>query len=166
MGQSLYHYTKEFLDVKAVLDDMDLEDETYLGTLESFEANIADKMENVIKYQKEILGLAAFQKEAAKELIEAAKKKEKKAEALTVYMDQAMKAMNAKTLQAGAYSLAYKKGSEITMVDEDKLPEKYWTPVVGRKAMSKPELKKLVQSGTEVEGVCIVRNPDSLVIKM
>lgn len=165
MGQSLYHYTKEFLEVKAELDNMDLDDLAYAGTLESFEANIADKMENVIKYQKELLGLAAIQKAEAALLIEAAKKKEAKAEALRVYMDNSMKAMNAKTLQAGAFSLGYKKGSEIVEIDESKLPKKYWVPQP-KKPMGKPELKKLINEGTKVRGVCITRKPDSLVVKM
>lgn len=164
-NQSLYYYTKEFLEVKAELDMLDLDDETYQDTLESYEGNIAEKMENIIKYQKELLGLAALQKEAAKELTEAAKAKEAKAESLVKYMDQTMKAIGSKSIQAGPYHLGYKKGSEVTVVDEDKLPKKYWVPQP-EVPMGKAELKKLVKAGTKIEGVRIVRNPDGLVIKI
>jgi hypothetical protein len=165
MTQNLYHYTNEFLEVKAKMDMLGVDDETYADTLEAYEANITDKMENLIKYQKELLALAAIQKEAAKELTEAAKVKEAKAKRLKEYMDQNMKVLKLKSIQAGPYSLGYKKGSEVTVVDESLLPKKYWVdqPSI---PMGKPELKKLVQSGTEIEGVQIVRNPDSLVIKV
>lgn len=163
-NQSLYYYTKEFLEVKAELDMLDLDDETYQDTLESYEGNIAEKMENIIKYQKELLGLAAIQKEAAKELTEASKAKEAKAESLVKYMDQTMKAIGSKSIQAGPYHLGYKKGSESTVVDEALLPKKYWV-AQPKKPMSKPELKKLIQSGTKIKGVQLVRAEDSLVIK-
>lgn len=165
MGQSLYHYTAEFLEVKAGLEALDLNAEDFSDVLESYEDNIAAKMENVIKYQKELLALASVQVAEAKLLTEAAKAKEVKAEALRVYMDQTMKAIGSTSLQAGAYSLGYKKGSESTVVDESSLPKEYWVKQPD-KPMGKPELKKLIKAGTKIEGVQLVRAPDSLVIKV
>ena len=162
---SLYHYTHEFLEVKAQLDTLDLDEETYRDTLESYEANIADKAENLVKYRNELLGLAQIQKEEAKKLNEAAKRKEEKAQRLVEYLDYVMQATGHVELQAGVYTLKYRKGSEIVEIDEGKLPEQYWVKQPP-KPMSKPELKKLLQAGTEVEGVWITRNPDSLQIQM
>jgi len=165
MMKSLYQYTNDFLAVKAELDELDLDSETYADTLEQYEADIADKAENIIKYRNELLGLAELQKEEAKNLVEAAKAKEAKAASLVKYLDETMKAIEAKELQAGVYKLDYRKGSEVVEVDEDKLPKKYFIPQPS-KPMSKPELKKLLKEGKEIEGVCLKRNPDSLQIKM
>src|SRR6185312_4748418 len=165
MTQSLYHYTNDFLEVKAQLDAMyDPEDEVYKDTLEYYEDNIATKAENIIKYCEELLGLAELQKAEAKRLNEAAKAKENKANRLMEYLDNSMKAMGVKNLQAGLYKLTYHKGREVVEVDEDILPDDYWVEQP-KKPMSKPELKKLIESGVEVKGVCIKKNPDSLQVK-
>lgn len=163
--RSLYHYTEEFLAVRAALEAADVDETVFHDTLEAYEDTIASKMENVIKYRNELLGLAELQKAEAKKLNEAAKAKEAAAERLKDYMDQTMKAIGSKELQAGAYKLKYRKGSEVVIVDEEKLPDMYWVeqdPV----PMSKPELKKLIQAGEEIDGVCLKRNPDTLQIQM
>lgn len=165
MVVSLYQYTNDFLAVKAELDALNLSDELYADTLESYEEDIADKMENFVKYHNELLALASLQKEEAKKLTEAAKAKEAKAESLKKYMDQTLKAIGSKEMQAGAYKLMYHKGKEVVIVDEKKLPEEYFVPQPS-KPMGKPELKKLLDAGKEIEGVCLKRNPDSLQIKM
>lgn len=165
MTQTLYHYTNDFLEVKAKLDELyDPEDEVYIDTLEYYEDNIATKAENIIKYREELLGLAELQKAEAKRLAESAKAKENRAEALLEYLDSSLKAMELDSLQAGLYKLNYRKGREIVEVDEDSLPDEYWIEQP-KKPMSKPELKKLIEGGLEVKGVCIKRNPDSLQIK-
>src|SRR6185312_10229504 len=117
------------------------------------------------KYIQELNGLAELQKAEAKKLTEAAKAKEAKAESMKKYMDQTMKAIGAKEIQAGVYKLMYYKGKEVVAVDEKKLPSKYWV-TQPKKPLGKPELKKLLDAGEEIEGVCLKRNPDSLQIKM
>lgn len=164
-GTSLYSYTKTFLEVREELENMELDAGILSDTLETYQDDIESKMENVIKYRNELLGLAELQKAEAKKLTEAAKAKEKKAAALEDYMDQAMKAIGKDKLQAGAYMLNYRKGSEIVLIDEDKLPKKYFIPQ-DPKPMDKPELKKLIQAGKEIEGVSLFRNPNTLQIKM
>lgn len=162
---SLYHYTEEFLAVKNELEQMDIDEQTFLDTLEQYEGDIADKMENIVKYRNELLGLAELQKAEAKKLTEAAKAKEEKAASLMEYMDTTMKAIGSKKIQAGAYTVDYLKGREVVIVDEEILPDEYWVEQP-KKAMGKPELKKLLADGKEITGVCLKRNPDTLRIKM
>lgn len=166
MSKSLYSYTTDFLDIRNALEDADYDEELISDTLESYEDDIASKMENIIKYQNELLGLAELQKAEAKKFTEAATKKIKQAEQLMDYMDSTMKAIGASEIKAGAYSLTYKKGTTITEVDESKLPDEYFTSVTLRKPLGKPELKKLLDAGKEIEGVCLRKNPDKLQVKM
>lgn len=166
MGTSLYQYTNDFLEVKAALENAGLDPNDFSDALESYEDDITSKMENIIKYHDELIAVSAIQQAESKRFEEASKANVKKAERLKDYMDQTMKAIGASEIQAGAYKLTYQKGREIVVVDEDKLPTEYWTTVSTKKAMTKPELKKLIDAGKEIEGVCLKRNPDTLQIKM
>ena len=162
---SLYHYTKEFLEVKNALDNMEHNEDAYIDTLDSFKELIIDKAEDVIKYRNELLALAKAQKEEANRMLEASKKKEQKADTILGYLDNTMRAMEVTELKAGNFTLKYKKGSESTHVDEKLLPEAYWVPQKP-KPMGKDELKKLVKAGKEIPGVSVVRSPDSLQVKL
>lgn len=162
---SLYHYTKEFLEVKNALDNMEHNEDAYIDTLDSFKELIIDKAEDVIKYRNELLALAKAQKEEANRMLEASKKKEQKADTILGYLDNTMRNLELTELKAGNFVLDYKKGSERTLVDEKLLPKEYWVPQEP-KPMGKDELKKLVKAGTEIEGVKVVRGPDTLRVKL
>lgn len=165
--QTLYGYTNQFLRVKSQLDELNLSDDTYRDTLKFYAEQIEESAEDLVKYQKELLILAEAQKAEATRLIESAKAKEAKAEAILKSIEEAMKAIDKKELDAGVYKLKFKKGSTITEVDDKLLPLKYWVTVPSsRKPMGKPELKKLVDAGTQIAGVKIVQNPDKLEVKM
>lgn len=165
MAQSLYHYTNDFLEVKAALEAAGVDEEVFHDTLEAYEDNIAAKMENVIKYHDELVAIAAAQHAESKRFDKAAKANQAKADKLKEYVDQTMKAIGATEIQAGAYKLNYRKGSEVVEVDETKLPSAYWVKQPD-KPMGKPELKKLLKEGKEIEGVCLKRNPDTLQIRL
>lgn len=162
---SLYHYTKEFLEMKGLLDGLDHDEQLLIDTLEAHKELIIDKAEDVIKYQQELLALAEAQKIEANRMLEAAKKKIQKADTIFASLDTTMKAMDLRELKAGSFTLKYKKGSESTHVDEDLLPEVYWL-AQPPKPMGKTELKKLLKEGFEIPGVKIVRGPDSLQVKL
>jgi tryptophanase len=72
-------------------------------------------------------------------------------------------------LQAGVFSLGWRKGSEVVQVDESKIPPyeffSHLYTVQKPQFLGKTELKKLIKEGQEIPGVEIVRNPDTLTIK-
>jgi hypothetical protein len=81
---------------------------------------------------------------------------------------------NIKNLQAGVFSLGWRKGSEVVEIDESRLPD-FITDSSGEeipiryhevsvKIIGKPELKKLLKEN-EIPGVSLVRKPDSLAVK-
>lgn len=162
---SLYSYTQEFLEVKAQLEGLDLDPKAFADTLEYYEDNISDKAENIIKYSDELKAEAEMLKAQAKKFSEAAAKKQKKADSLVSYLDENLKKMDIKELQAGMFKLSYRAPSKVTLVDEALLPKKYFIaqePV----PMSKPELKKLVEAGTKIPGVSIVDGASNLQVKL
>ena len=148
-------------------DDPDQDIEAYEVTLESFKALVGDKSEGLAKYVKELQAVAAFQKQEAKELAEMAKKTAEKADKAMQRIGECLTAMELDEVQAGAYKFKFKKGSTVTEVDESELPEAYWIqpPAPPRKPLTKPELKKLVDSGISIKGVKVVQNPPKLELK-
>lgn len=150
-------------------DNSEMDTEPYEITLESFKALVGDNSEGLAKYVKELQAVAEFQNNEAKELAAMAKKTAAKADKAMEQIAQCLTAMELDEVQAGAYKFKFKKGSTVTEVDESELPKKYWTtvppPPPVRKPFTKPELKKLVDSGISIKGVKIVQNPPKLELK-
>lgn len=161
---SLYHYTNDFLEIKAQLESIELDADLMEDTLESYSDLVEAKVENIIKFREELIALAELQKAEAKRLTEAANQKERKAQLLLSYVDDSMHKLGIKEMQAGLYNVNYRKGSKSTLVDEELLPEEYWVPQPP-KPIGKAELKKLVEAGTKIPGVKIIVGPDSLQVK-
>jgi hypothetical protein len=172
---NLYELTNEFNEIVMDLEQYELDLEVYQSTLDSLKAPIEEKVENIVKYMKSLEALAEAKKAEAKRLSESAASDLKKAEFFKNYMADNLKKANITKLQAGVFSLGWRKGTEVVNVDEDLVPEtiarvggafrlKEPQPL---KLISKTELKKILKEHPEIKipGVSLVRNPDSLVVK-
>ena len=127
---------------------------------------IQEHSEDVAKYVKELELIAAAQKAEAKALAEEAEKNKARAARIMKDLEHTMIQMGLQEVKAGPYQFKFKKGSTVTIVDEKRLPEQYWKEVPATKVpLTKPELKKLMDAGTMIEGVQIVKNPDTLTLK-
>ena len=166
---NLYTLTNEFNEMASQLEEMELDPEVFQDTLDSLQAPIEEKIENIVKYMKSLEALADAKKLEAKKLSDSASSDLKKAEFFKNYMADNLKKANISSIQAGVFQLKFKKGSEVVLVDETKTPSVAEAPHLylyqEPKLISKPDLKKLIQSGKEIQGVKIVRNPDALVVK-
>lgn len=138
-------------------------------TLDSIQGELAEKAEKIVKSVRNYEKAAELKKNEAAYLIDKAALDTKKAENLKSFLDMAMKVSGVVDLNTGLFTLKYKKGSKITQIDEDKLPKAYWVTIpavpASEKPMAKPDLKKLIDSGTKIPGVEIIQKPDVLVIK-
>lgn len=171
----LFAQTKDYMQVKIAMDSIlsdnpDADVESYEMTMESIKALVSESAEGLAKYAKELEAVAKIQEEEAKSLKAEADRTKKRMDKLMENIAGAMKLMELEEVQAGAYKFKFKKGSEITEVDESKLPDKYWVtsppPPPTRKPMAKNDLKKLVKdSGVSIPGVKVIRNPDKLELK-
>lgn len=164
---TLYEYSRQFQNLKAQLDDLNLDEGQVTDVLDGSQElmDFEEKAENVIKYIKELEGLAEMQEAEAKRLQDAAKSKKNKAANLMDYLDFCMQQANLKEVKAGTFTLKYHKGSEVVEVDTDRLPQEFWIPQ-DAKPMGKTDLKKLLKEGAQIEGVSLVRKPDSLKVKL
>ncbi|MER2006314.1 MAG: siphovirus Gp157 family protein [Psychrobacillus sp.] len=155
-----------YLEVKHLMNSIYSDDEEMVqDTLESLLPIIEGKAEDVARYIRELQLIAGTQKAEAASLAEAAKKTSEKADKIMANVAQCLKQLEQTELQAGAYKFKFTKGREVVQVDEEKLPKEYKTIQTIEKPMDKNELKKLIKAGTQIEGVSLVRNPDSLSLK-
>jgi hypothetical protein len=175
MSNSLYNLTNDFAAVVNHLEEMELDSDVLQDTLDSLQAPIEEKVENIVKYMKSLEALADAKKLEAKRLSDSASSDLKKVEWFKNYMADNLKKANITKLQAGIFSLGWRKGTEVVKVNEEEVPTSVQTIAKHfnlrepqpDKVISKTELKKILKENPEIKipGVSIVRNPDSLVVK-
>lgn len=166
---SLYMLAEEFLLALQQLEEMDIDSDIMVDTIESLSLPIEEKIENIIKFSKNLESLATARKAEAKRLNELATADQKKADKLIGYIDETLQRLGKKKMNAGIFELKYRKGSEIVDVDLSRIPNQYERPdfytTETKLTIGKPKLKEMLKAGEEIPGVSLVRNKDSLVIK-
>ncbi|MCY7010329.1 siphovirus Gp157 family protein [Streptococcus vestibularis] len=145
----LYELTGIFLEI----DEMDVDDETKLDTLDSidWEHDFSEKIENCIKViRNKNARVEAYKAEIAR--LDALKKSENKAiEEIKKRISEAMHLTQHDKLETTLFKVGFRK-SKAVVVDEDKLPKKY--QIVSYKP-DKKEIKKLLESGSTIRGAHI-----------
>ena len=137
----LYELTGIFLEI----DEMDVDDETKLDTLDSidWEHDFSEKIENcikVIRYKAEIKRLQALKSS-----------EEKAVERIKNSISDAMNLTRHDKLDTTLFKVGFRK-SKAVVVDEDKLPKKY--QIVSYKP-DKKTIKELLNSGKTIRGAHI-----------
>lgn len=145
----LYELTGIFLEI----DEMDVDDETKLDTLDSidWEDDFSDKIENCIK----IIRNKNARVEAYKAEIERLKKlkasEEKAIEQIKKRISEAMQLTKHDKLETTLFKVGFRK-SKAVVVNEVKLPKEYmkakWIP-------DKEKLKELLKNGATIQGAYI-----------
>lgn len=145
----LYELTGTFLEI----DEMDIDDETKLDTLDSidWEHDFSEKIENCIKIVRNKESRVEAYKAEIKRL-ETLKKSESKAiEAIKKRISEAMQLTKHDKIDTTLFKVGFRK-SKAVIVDETKLPKKYmkarWSP-------DKETLKELLKSGKHIEGATL-----------
>lgn len=145
----LYELTGIFLKI----DEMDVDDETKLDTLDSidWEHDFSEKIENCIKViRNKNARVEAYKAEIAR--LDALKKSESKAiEEIKKRISEAMRLTQHDKLDTTLFKVGFRK-SKAVVVDEDKLPKKY--QIVSYKP-DKKTIKELLNSGSTIRGAHI-----------
>ncbi|AZF90637.1 hypothetical protein CHPC873_0034 [Streptococcus phage CHPC873] len=145
----LYELTGIFLEI----DEMDVDDETKLDTLDSidWEDDFSEKIENCIK----VIRNKNARVEAYKAEIERLKKlkasEEKAIEEIKKRISEAMQLTKHDKLETTLFKVGFRK-SKAVVVNEVKLPKEYmkakWIP-------DKEKLKELLKNGATIQGAHI-----------
>lgn len=151
----LYDLVGQYLEIY----NMDIDEETKLDTIEALglDEEIETKVEN---YAKVIRNLEA-ENTAYKAEEERLKKKRdtnsKKIEWLKDHAQEAMEITGKTKIKGELFTLSIQNTKASVVVDEAKLPEKYWTKKV-TEAPNKKELYDLLKAGEEIEGATLQEN--------
>lgn len=151
----LYDLVGQYLEIY----NMDIDEEAKLDTIEALglDEEIETKVEN---YAKVIRNLEA-ENTAYKVEEERLKKKRdsnsKKIEWLKDHAQEAMEITGKTKIKGELFTLSIQNTKASVVVDEAKLPEKYWTKKV-TEAPNKKELYDLLKAGEEIEGATLQEN--------
>lgn len=142
----LYELTGVFLEI----DEMDIDDETKIDTLDSidWEHDFSEKIENCIKVIQNKKARVEAYKTEIKRLQDLKTSEEKAVERIKSSVSEAMRLTKHDKLETALFKVGFRK-SKAVVVDEDKLPKEY--QIVSYKP-DKKTLKELLKSGKEIEG--------------
>lgn len=145
----LYELTGIFLEI----DEMDIDDETKLDTLDSIDwkHDFSEKIENCIKVIRNKNARVEAYKAEIKRLQDLKASEEKAVERIKSSVSDAMRLTQHDKLETALFKVGFRK-SKAVVVDEDKLPKKY--QIVSYKP-DKKEIKKLLESGATIRGAHI-----------
>lgn len=160
---TLYQITDTIRQLQDYIESGEVDEEVIRDTLESWEGELEQKLENTYKYVKTLEAHAKAKEDEAKRLKEEAQRDKNHAEKLMKGMEMYLDMIGKREVKTPLFTFKFYKGREVVDIDESKLPDDYWQTY--RKPISKTELKKLIESGKEIEGVQIVRNPDYLKVR-
>lgn len=145
----LYELTGIFLEI----DEMDIDDETKLDTLDSidWEHDFSEKIENCIKVIRNKDARIEAYKAEIKRLQDLKASEEKAVERIKSSVSDAMRLTQHDKLDTTLFKVGFRK-SKAVIVDETKLPKKYmkakWSP-------DKETIKELLKSGATIRGAHI-----------
>lgn len=145
----LYELTGIFLEI----DEMDVDDETKLDTLDSidWEHDFSEKIENCIKVIRNKDARIEGYKTEIKRLQALKSSEEKAVERIKSSISEAMNLTQHDKLDTTLFKVGFRK-SEAVVVDETKLPKKYQ---VATYKPDKKTLKELLNSGKHIKGAVL-----------
>lgn len=145
----LYELTGIFLEI----DEMDVDDETKLDTLDSidWEDDFSEKIENCIKIIRNKNARVKAYKAEIERLKKMKTSEEKAIEEIEKRISEAMQLTKHDKLETTLFKVGFRK-SKAVIVDETKLPKKYmkakWSP-------DKETIKELLKNGATIQGAHI-----------
>ena len=156
-------YLYELEGIYAQLQTMELDDETFNGTLESidFQEDLERNIEYFVKLLKNAVSDAEKFKQAKQEFNEKEKNAKAKAEKYKEVIERALKISNRKKVAAGLFTVSLRKSKQVDVLDETKIPLEFmkleYKPI-------KTELAKHLKAGEVIEGATLIEK-ESLQVK-
>lgn len=151
---TLYDLSAEYRQQVQALEDLDLPPEAVADTLESLGGELEVKAQNVVAFGRHLRTLAAAKREAAKAMIEAAARIEKRADQLDDYTLHCMQAAGIQKIECPWFTLSIAKNPpSVEIFDERQIPSQYLTdPPPPPPRIDKALIKQALRDGFDVPG--------------
>lgn len=157
---NLYELNNNYRNLLEVLNNEEFESNEELkevinNSLNEIDDNINVKIENTIKYIKNIEAEAKAFKEEEERLSKRRKVLENKTAYLKQYIRDYMIANEIKSKECGLFKVSIRNSESVNIVDEEKLPD---SCKVVKYVADKKTIKELIKMGGEIGGAELVQN--------
>ena len=152
----IYELANYYNDLLSMLENEEISEEAFHGTLDCIEGEIALKYDNICKFIKNLSSDAEGLKIEAERLSKREKAIKNKITWLKNYMLSNMQAMGREKIKTELFTVAVQKnGVAKLMVDENNVPKKYFKKVVNITRDDKA-IREILESGKKVRGCELV----------
>lgn len=154
MNMALYQIADQYLQDMQMLQERDLDDQTFADTLESLSGDLEVKAMNVAMFIRNLEANADAIKAAEKQMADRRKAIENKAERIKEYLLENMVRTGITKIECPFFKIAVRDNPESLVIESDKnIPLKYYRqPPPPEMVLDKMALKKDLQMGVVVDG--------------
>jgi chromatin segregation and condensation protein Rec8/ScpA/Scc1 (kleisin family) len=154
MNIALYQIADQYLQDMQMLQERDLDDQTFADTLESLSGDLEIKATNVAMFIRNLEANADAIKAAEKQMADRRKAIENKAERIKEYLLQNMVRTGITKIECPFFKITVRDNPESLVIESDKnIPLEYYNqPPPPEMVLDKMKLKKDLQMGVVVDG--------------
>lgn len=164
MSVALYQLAEEFKHVADRLEELEMDEQTILDTLESYAADFDTKAVSVGQFIINLEATIAGIKLAEADMKARRTAYEKKSESMRKYLMENMNLVHREKVECGFFKISVRTNPPSVQISENAaIPSKFIVSKV-LESPDKKALKEAVEAGEVIEGVSIVRTT-SLTIK-
>ena len=136
---TLYDLTEEYKQLLDMIEDPEVDEETWLDTMEAIEGELHDKADSYVFVMKEIEGKIEMRKKEEKRIAEMRRREEASLERIKGRLQASMEYAGEKKFETDHFKFWIQKNPPSVVVDDEaRVPFEYWTtpePVVDKKAL-------------------------------
>lgn len=151
---SLYELTEQAIELYDLLQSDDIDEQTFLDTLEAMGAN--EKVENYCKIIKQFQCDADMYKAEIERVTAKKKSAENAIDRMKTALLNFMKMSGQKKVSAGTFTVSTATSQSVNIIDESKLPQEYL--IAQPPKVDKAGIKKAISGGAVIDGAEIIVN--------
>lgn len=156
MSTALYALVEQYREDAAKLNDLDLDEQTVLDTLEGMAGELEVKAQNVAMMVLSLDFMAKAHKERASVIAERGKAIQNRADSLKQYLTRCLEAAGVQKIEATDVRITWRKSSAVVIDGEDLIPAEYMRqPETPPPAPDKKAIADAIKAGKEVPGAHI-----------
>lgn len=163
---TLYKLTEDYMNLLALAEDPDIDEQAFMDTLDGIEGAIEIKAENYAKIMRQLEADAAACDAESKRLKNKAKTIDNNIRRMKQALQFAMQATGKTKFKTQLFSFYIQKNSASVVMDEqyiENIPERFLVrkdPEINRKA-----IRDAINAGEDLEGIAHLEQTESLRIK-
>ena len=160
---SLFELSKDYVAIKNMLLDENIDEQCILDTLEGKDGEIEEKAENYVKIIKEFEMIADRRKEEGKKIIDSAKVFDNKVKTMKKALFNCMKITGKTKITTNLFNIAIvKNGGKQPLKIDGLVPEEYTKTVIENDT---DKIREALENGKELKFAHLEERVESLRIK-